>query len=88
MVLRRSLALDIGGFDEAYAVGDFEDSDLCFKLRRRGLAAAVDLDVRMHHLERKSQASSAEQWRSNLTLANAWTHQRRWAADIEALDNP
>jgi GT2 family glycosyltransferase len=88
MVLRRSLALDAGGFDEAYAIGDFEDSDLCFKLRRLGLAAAVDLDVRMHHLERKSQASSAEPWRTNLTLANAWTHQRRWAAEIAALPQP
>jgi len=85
MMLRRSLALDIGGFDESYVIGDFEDTDLCLKLRRRGLAAALDFDVRMHHLERKSQASSAEQWRTNLTLANAWTHERRWAADIHAL---
>jgi GT2 family glycosyltransferase len=88
MMLRRSLALDLGGFDEAYVIGDFEDTDLCLKLRRRGLAAAVDLDVRMHHLERKSQASAAEQWRSNLTLANAWTHQRRWSCDIDRLGAP
>jgi len=88
MMLRRELALAIGGFDEAYVIGDFEDTDLCLKLRRRGLAAAVDLDVRMHHLERKSQASSAEHWRTNLTLANAWTHERRWASDIDNLEAP
>jgi GT2 family glycosyltransferase len=85
MMLRRKIALDLDGFDEAYVIGDFEDTDLCLRLRRRGLAAAVDFDVRMHHLERKSQAASAEQWRTNLTLANAWTHERRWAADIDGL---
>jgi GT2 family glycosyltransferase len=88
MMARRSLVLEIGGFDEAYVIGDFEDTDLCLKLRRLGLASAVDLDVRMHHLERRSQAASAEQWRTNLTLANAWTHQRRWAADIDGLAEP
>jgi hypothetical protein len=54
-------------------------------LRSRGLSPAVDLDVRMHHLERKSQATSAEPWRVNLTLYNAWTHERRWAEDLERL---
>ena len=85
MMLRRSLALDVGGLNEAYAIGDFEDSDLCMTLRSRGLSPAVDLDVRMHHLERKSQATSAEPWRVNLTLYNAWTHERRWAEDLERL---
>jgi GT2 family glycosyltransferase len=85
MMLRRDLALDVGGMNEAYAIGDFEDSDLCMTLRGRGLSPAVDLDVRMHHLERKSQATSAEPWRVNLTLYNAWTHERRWAKELESL---
>jgi GT2 family glycosyltransferase len=73
----------LGGLDEDYIIGDFEDSDLCFRLAERGLQAAVDLDVSLYHLERKSQAGSGHIWRSNLTLFNAWIHQRRWAARIE-----
>ena len=84
MLMRRMLARDIGGFDEAYVIGDFEDSDLCFRLRWLGLACAVDPDVRLYHLERKSQASAALNWRMNLTLYNAWVHQRRWAEIIVA----
>jgi GT2 family glycosyltransferase len=85
MLLRRTEARACGGFDEAFVIGDFEDTDLCFKLSQNGLAAAVDLGVTMHHLERKSQASSASLWRNNLTLYNAWVHQRRWAERIVAL---
>ena len=37
MVMRRTLVRELGGFDEAYIIGDFEDTDLCLKLRERGL---------------------------------------------------
>jgi GT2 family glycosyltransferase len=87
MLLRRKDAVACGGFDEAFAIGDFEDSDLCFKLQQRGLRAAVDCGVRLHHLERKSQASSAASWRSNLTIYNAWVHERRWGGEIELLSS-
>jgi GT2 family glycosyltransferase len=82
MMMRREDVMAYGAFDEAFIIGDFEDTDLCFRLRKHGLGAAVDLDVRMHHLERKSQAGSAALWRGNLTLYNAWVHQRRWAGTI------
>jgi GT2 family glycosyltransferase len=84
MLLERSLAERMHGFDESYAIGDFEDSDLCLRLYRMGLGCAVDLDVHLYHLERKSQGSSARNWRLNLTLYNAWFHERRWARAIAA----
>jgi GT2 family glycosyltransferase len=84
MVMARDLAKRVGGFDEIYAIGDFEDSDLCLKLRALGLGSAVDADVRMFHLERQSQASAAEGWRMNLTAYNAWQHERRWSSTVAA----
>ena len=78
MVLKRSLARKLGGFDVSYVVGDFEDSDLCRKIQAGGLTCAVDTDVELYHLERKSQATAQQNWRMNLTLYNAWVHQRRW----------
>ncbi|HQT45784.1 MAG: hypothetical protein B7X08_00400 [Acidocella sp. 20-63-7] len=86
MVLRRELAIDIGGFDETYIIGDFEDSDLCFRLRDMGLDCAVDTSVELYHLERKSQLVSAVSWRMNLTLFNAWQHQRRWGETIAQIE--
>ena len=84
LVLPRALALRVGGFDEIYAVGDFEDSDLCLKLEALGLHSAVDPAVQLYHLERQSQAGPAQGWRMNLTLYNAWQHQNRWAGTIAA----
>jgi GT2 family glycosyltransferase len=78
MVMRRVLAEELGGFDESFIIGDFEDSDLCLKAKARGLACAVDMAVHLYHLERQSQGSAGEAWRMNLTLYNAWIHQRRW----------
>ncbi len=78
LVMRRDLANDLGGFDETYIIGDFEDSDLCMRLGQRGLACAVDPLVRLYHLERRSQVGAAQRWRMNMTLYNAWTHQNRW----------
>jgi GT2 family glycosyltransferase len=84
MLMRREFALDLGGFDETYVIGDFEDSDLCLKLAERGKHCVVDPGVELFHLERKSQASSALGWRMNLTVYNAWQHERRWGETIAA----
>ena len=83
LVLRRALAEELGGFDEAYAIGDFEDSDLCLRVRAKGLGCAVDRRARLYHLERQSQVTPDNLWRHHATLLNAWIHTRRWfpAAD-------
>ena len=78
MVLRRSLAMQMKGFDECFIIGDFEDSDLCRRIGKLGLKSAVNFDVIAYHLERKSQAKPDQLWRMNLTLYNAWLHERRW----------
>ena len=88
VVMRRDLAQEVGGFDPGFPVGDFEDSDLCLKLREMGLDSAVDAGVRMYHLERQSQAGSQHTWRMNLTLYNAWLHESRWGATLRADDEP
>ena len=82
MLMERQLARELGGFDESYVIGDFEDSDLCMKIAERDLACAVDLDVSLYHLERQSQAGSEQRWRMNLTLYNAWVHEGRWGARL------
>lgn len=89
MLMRRTLVEELGGFDTDYVVGDFEDADLCMKVRARGLRCAVHDGVRLYHLERQSQGSAAQAWRQNLTLVNACTFAERWdgaLADIPVED--
>jgi GT2 family glycosyltransferase len=73
----------LGGLSEDYIIGDFEDSDLCLKLIRAGRRQWVVPSVALYHLERQSQSLVGEQdWRTNLTLLNCWTHHRRWDSII------
>lgn len=68
MLLRRDLALELGGFDEEYVIGDFEDADLCHRIRERGLRSVVDREAVLYHLERQSQGDQSKNWRIYLTL--------------------
>ncbi|MDO9501207.1 glycosyltransferase [Falsiroseomonas sp.] len=77
MLMRRDLALELGGFDPDYVIGDFEDADLCLRMAARGLSCATDMTVRAWHLERQSQNDASDNWRTNLTLLNAWHFNRR-----------
>ena len=78
LVLRRELAIELGGFDEGYVIGDFEDVDLCRKVQARGLTCVVDRRAVLYHLERQSQGDQSRTWRTNLTLYNAWRFNRKW----------
>ena len=84
MLLPRAALEALEGLDERFLVGDFEDADLCLRLAAAGRRIAVDHGVRMHHLERQSQAGSEQRWRMNLTLYNAWTHEQRWGETLAA----
>lgn len=85
MVMRADLAREVGGFDEGYVIGDFEDADLCEKVKARGLSCVVDQRARLYHLERQSMGNQAASWRFNLTLYNAWRFQNRWLKGPEPL---
>jgi GT2 family glycosyltransferase len=83
MLLRRS---DLTGeelFDRSYVVGDFEDADLCMRLRERGKSIRIVRTSGLFHLERQSlrlvgDASS----RNSLTHVNCITFNRRWAGQL------
>jgi GT2 family glycosyltransferase/tetratricopeptide (TPR) repeat protein/glycosyltransferase involved in cell wall biosynthesis len=49
MLMRKSLYQNIGGFDEDFGSGNYEDDDLCMKVRKRGFALMVDEGTFIHH---------------------------------------
>jgi len=76
----------VGGWDTGYLVGDFEDSDLCLKLRNQGLKVAYLPSVELTHLERQSFRTLGEgHFRTSVVLFNAFRHQARWN---QILGNP
>jgi GT2 family glycosyltransferase len=79
MLLRRDTYLELGGLDDEYVIGDFEDSDLCLRLRERELLSYCARGETLYHLERQSLPHlGPADWRAKITLYNAWRHTRRW----------
>lgn len=85
VVLRAEDFTAVGGWSQDYLLGDFEDSDLCFRLRERGKRILYDPHVEMTHLERQSYGYQGDAlFRRRVTLLNACVHQRRWQKVLEA----
>jgi len=71
----------VGGFDEGYVIGDFEDSDLCLALRKRGKRMWLVPEARLWHLERQSQnLGQAIGERQLVTLFNGWRYMEKISA--------
>jgi len=86
MLMRRDTFDAVGGFDEGFLIGDFEDSDLCLKVRQRDLELICLSDINLVHLERQSFTGiGADGFRERVARYNAWRHQRRWADTIKTL---
>jgi O-antigen biosynthesis protein len=50
LLLRRQLFERVGGFDEDFAPGFYEDTDLCFTLRSKGYVVLYEPDARVVHV--------------------------------------
>ncbi|MFC0253170.1 glycosyltransferase family 2 protein [Massilia consociata] len=78
VMLDKTLYLELGGLDEGYVIGDFEDSDLCLALRKRGKRLWLVPEAKLWHLERQSQnLESISGYRQLLTLFNGWRFHRK-----------
>jgi GT2 family glycosyltransferase len=85
MALPRALFAEVGGFDDAYVIGDYEDSDLCLKIRQAGFDIAYVPSVALYHLERQSISRSQDYMRGAASQHNAWLQTQRWDAAITTL---
>lgn len=85
MVVRKADFDAVGQWDTGYLIGDFEDSDLCLKLRKAGLKAAYLPSVQLTHLERQSfKLIGQGDFRTKVVIYNAARHQGRWSELIES----
>ena len=69
----------LGGFDPAFVLGDFEDSDMCLRMLDIGKTNYICRDAVLYHLERQSQnLVESGRWKHNLTILNAYQYTARW----------
>jgi GT2 family glycosyltransferase len=85
MLMDRARFEAVGGFSTEYAIGDYEDSDLCLKLREAGGEIGYEPRAELYHFERQSIRDHAVHERNIATAVNRRIHQQRWDAAIAAL---
>ncbi|MBP2314241.1 glycosyltransferase family 2 protein [Azospirillum soli] len=85
LLMSRTAFEAVGGFCEDYVIGDFEDSDLCLRIRGAGLDIRYVPSVELYHLERRSISKHQGYTRGVASEYNCWLHARRWSALMEEL---
>lgn len=82
---RREIYELVDGYTEDYVIGDYEDSDLCLKIRRCGYDIAYEPSACLYHFERRSIRRSEDYMRGVASQYNSWLHTERWNDDITEL---
>jgi GT2 family glycosyltransferase len=78
MMMRLDLFKAVGGLSEDYVIGDFEDSDLCLKIRAHGKSIWFCAEAVLYHLERQSMGVDGG-YTPAMRRYNQVLHQSRWA---------
>jgi GT2 family glycosyltransferase len=75
---RRDVLTEVGGLDERYAVGMFEDDDLCRTLRAKGYRLGVAEDAFVHHVGQASFSRLSDQQYLAIWEANQRRYEEKW----------
>jgi GT2 family glycosyltransferase/ubiquinone/menaquinone biosynthesis C-methylase UbiE len=80
MVIKRAVIDAIGGFDEDFGLGNFEDDDLCWRAITAGYGCFVASDTYIHHYG--SRTFVGEKIDHSQCMQVAWTHfKKKWDLD-------
>ena len=88
LLARTDLVRESGGFDEAFNPVQFEDFDLCYRLRSQGWEARYLPDVEMYHFESVTTQGTATLANPAVVVRNGLTFQRRWRQLFAHEDGP
>ena len=88
LMVRASLLREHGAFDEAYNPVQFEDFDLCYRLRERGSKAWFEPAARMFHHESTTTAGSPSIRNAAVVVRNGLRFQKAWRHMFSQEDGP
>jgi GT2 family glycosyltransferase len=82
LCIAREVIDEVGGFDERFGLGNFEDDDLSIRVRAAGYLIVVCEDVFIHHFGSVSFATNKVDYRAQMH-ANWAIFARRWGMSPE-----
>ncbi len=77
-----------GGFDEAFHPVQFEDFDLCYRLREAGYPAVYEPAVEMYHFESVTTQGTPTVNNAAVVVRNGLLFQKRWRHLFEREEGP
>lgn len=78
LMIPASLITEHGGFDEAFHPVQFEDFDLCYRLREAGYQAIYTPTVEMYHFESVTTQGTPAVRNQAVVIRNGILFQKRW----------
>ena len=85
VLMRKALYEEVGGLDESFGTGNYEDDDLCLKVSRKGYAIMVDESVFIHHYRSQTFIDNKINYRDILSV-NGSKFKGKWPnVDYEQL---
>ncbi len=88
LMLRADLTRQHGGFDPIFHPVQFEDFDLCYRLREAGWRAVYSPAAEMYHFESTTTQGSPGRNNAATVIRNGLAFQNRWRHLFEAEDGP
>ncbi len=82
LAIRRDLFLEMGGFDTYYAPAYYEDTDLAFRIRVRGLRVLYQPAAEVFHLEGVSHGRNESSGIKAYQVSNAKKFFERWQSTL------
>ena len=90
LCIDRNVIDEVGGFDERFRFGNFEDDDLCLRVRAAGYKIYICDDVFIHHFGSQSFAANKLDYAA-IMAENARKFSEKWGytlADLNSGYNP
>lgn len=80
-LIKKELIAKIGGLDERFSPGNFEDDDYCMRALIAGYKSVIAEDVFIHHFGSKSFTAEGQQKYLNRLETNRQIYIKKWGAD-------
>jgi len=84
VMVRADFWNEVGGFDERYAPGYYEDTDLCFQARERGLRVMYEPEALVVHVEGATHGNDPDSGTKRHQEQNRLKFVRKWRSQLDA----
>ena len=81
LCIRREVLDEVGGIDERFGVGNFEDDDFCLRVRAAGYRIYVCSDVFIHHFGSRSFVANKVEYGRTMR-ENGATFAKKWGVAL------